>query len=71
MFIRVTDADSNIKYRVNVNSIKTYGCRQDRITTSFLVYGSGATDYCKVKETPEELDMMIEEAMSANRLISF
>lgn len=62
MFIILHGKHSNNEYRINVNSIACYGYKNSTKTVHVEVVPMGSLP---VTETPEEIDMLIEEAKEA------
>lgn len=55
-FIKVNERTNNMVYRVNVDSVKYYRACKGGALIAFI---DGR--YIEVKETPEEIDVLIEQ----------
>ncbi|SET60141.1 hypothetical protein [Thorsellia anophelis] len=64
MFITLTTGThEDAKMRVNVNHIVSYVKFSRESYTQLVTSEMQANDYSAVKETPEEIDMLIKQAM--------
>ena len=63
IFITVTGQKTDEKVRVNVNNITKY--RKVDGGTGFFTYNDPGSPYMRTKETPNEIDKLIQEAIKA------